>query len=641
MDGNEEGSADIEAPRDVVQEDSVQVLQKPIQEDVRQLLNQEEEYHETVPELLDEVEQRQEATVSEESPAHDHDEEEAPDGQTIKLGEESARADLHRIPEGEEITSVKHIQTIDEPLQPQLAREDLVMEADNPLYHEKPLSNATSISSHSDINIFQEPVTTPLKPEVPTNPIKTPKILLQSRHLPTDKSQDIMSPSGSPQIGTSLLRRESLRRRESPSTKRELRKSRSPKKRITLSRRDTLQEREILQKVISETSEGQAAGLQQDALSTTASLDVKSAVEGKNHIIDEEIAVSDPNEANPECDYVDSKSPPLTSDDVTAAETSIDVKADVKSPQLPIKANDDDTAISIVASEQVEINGARGGIAGQVKSGQVEDIIEPVEAKEIPHARRSQSAARFSDDTSMLREFLNRAQASKAAKTPVLLPLDADEPQISPRRSPRKAYSPQKSAFISPTRHPGDLTKRHSTPPREQIDDHMDPDDGDGTTATPTSCRRSTRTRLPAPAKTPPGAPSFIPVRRADGTDPVVLQKSQAQELAMVTRANTRRNKGQSKPPLLALKDLPVDAAEVLDTAGQRTEIRKSVNWAKTIASYQEPKEKAEEMDETKGKVRRMRGLGGINGTPAPKKTTTVVTSSNGTPAPKRRSKNR
>ena len=126
-------------------------------------------------------------------------------------------------------------------------------------------------------------------------------------------------------------------------------------------------------------------------------------------------------------------------------------------------------------------------------------------------------------------------------------------------------------------------------------------------------------------------------MRRADGTDPVVLQKSQAQELAVTTRANTRRNKGQSKPPLLALQDLASESADVASTAKEGAEKAKSVAWAERLASYQGAKDEADDAEEMRPKVRRLRGLGTVNGTPAAKRRTAVVSTSNGTAAPKRR----
>ena len=238
---------------------------------------------------------------------------------------------------------------------------------------------------------------------------------------------------------------------------------------------------------------------------------------------------------------------------------------------------------------------------------------------ELP-SRTTRSGARFSDDTNLLKDFLNRAQARKLAKDSKI-PAHGP-PESSPRRTPRKVLAEVDSNSPSPQR-PKDLATRPGTPPGKQRMDAFAFDDVDELTAEPTSCRRSNRTRLPTVSKAPPGAPSFIPVRRADGTDPVVLPKSIAQDLAVQTRANTRRNKGQSKPPSVALQTLTAETAEL---AANRVHARgpcKSVGWdEKLVYFYQGVQEVAEEegKEEKRPKVRRLRGLGASNGTPAPKR---------------------
>lgn len=455
--------------------------------------------------------------------------------------------------------------------------------------------------------------------------------LRRSKHL-----IDPLSPGGSPQIGTSLLRRESLRNKETPSKKRDSRKIKNAKKRDTLSRRDTLQEREILQKVIAETDQDPS---QEDA---------DHAVAGAPILLSEDLVLrpeQTEHDKSQTTEVGDRLEKPA--DDDLTGRVGVSVSMDVAKLDKDVHR----AMEAIEVFEHPTANDAEG-IATSTSAGDIEEVkaidqanemIAVAELEEATHtvetikeqteqpSRKTRSAARFSDDTSMLRDFLNRAQASKAAKTPTLSPLDAPKPQISPRRSPRKALGPHVGSASTPQK-PGDIANRPGTPPGSSKNATIDSDDAEDRSATPTSCRRSTRSRLPAPSKAPPGAPSFIPVRRADGTDPVVLQKSQAQEIAIVTRANTRRNKGQSKPPLLALKDLPADSVESMKSK-QRAENAKSVGWAERLASYQDAMERADEVEEIKPKVRRMRGLGAVNGTPAAKKTAAVVGTSNGTPA--------
>lgn len=256
--------------------------------------------------------------------------------------------------------------------------------------------------------------------------------------------------------------------------------------------------------------------------------------------------------------------------------------------------------------------------------------------------KTTRSGARFSDDTNLLKDFLNRAQAKKMVKD-IKKPANAPPP-VSPRRSPRKALTELTSNSPSPQK-PKDLANRPGTPPGKQRLDAFSFDDVDELTEEPTSCRRSTRTRLPAPAKAPPGAPSFIPVRRADGTDAVVLQKSMAQELAVQTRANTRRNKGQSKPPSLALQNLTAETVEMSSTRMHAHENSKSVGWDERLVYYSQPnhpnaaeEEGKEEKEEKRPKGRRLRGLGAANRTAGSRRVAEVMIPS-GTPAPRRRGK--
>ena len=502
-----------------------------------------------------------------------------------------------------------------------------------------------------------------LSPIMQVNPVEiasviTPETAItllesQNSHVQTDSSiksstprlpnravlQQANSPGQSPQIGTSLLRRESLRRKESPCNRRNLRKSR----RETLQRRDTLQEREILRGVIAATDLQQSIDDFENGINETspphAEAPSKEAIPQDLEVDRCDIGTVGVNVAN-DVEDVEGVAPSpkeniLENKDVHRAIEAVEAYESPNRSQIrksPI-------AVSYETQTSQAIDTANESIA----EIEVHEAIQALETNKMginSSNRKTRSGTRFSDDTSMLKEFLNRAQAKKAAKTPGLTAVDLPKPQISPRRSPRKALGSRTGNDSSPQK-PRDVPNRPGTPPGKPQVDALDSDDGEEISAEVTSCRRSTRTRLPAPIKGIPGAPSFIPVRRADGTDPVVLQKSQAQELAMITRANTRRNKGQSKPPLLALQDILAEIAETASntTFKRRAASSKTVGWAEQLASYQDAKE-AEEPEEMRHKVRRMRGLGAANnGTPAPKRTTAVVSTSNGTPAPKRRGK--
>ncbi|KAI4228194.1 MAG: hypothetical protein LQ349_006591 [Xanthoria aureola] len=273
----------------------------------------------------------------------------------------------------------------------------------------------------------------------------------------------------------------------------------------------------------------------------------------------------------------------------------------------------------------------------------VDSQVKMLDAKhhdpQSPHVK-TRSGARFSDDTNMLKDFLSRAQARKLAKDVMPVPVsDAATAATSPRRSQRNALATLDSNSPSPHK-PRGLANDPGTPPRKPRLAEVPANGNDESPARGSPVRRSTRKRLPAPAKTATGAPSFIPVRRADGTDPVVLQKSVAQELALVTQTNTRRNKGQSRPPAVMLKSLAVEMVEEGTKGGHALRNCKSVGWDQKLVYYQDGTEAIVEVDsqkeEKRPKARRLRGLGTGNGTPAPKRKTADMLSTNGTPGSKR-----
>lgn len=253
--------------------------------------------------------------------------------------------------------------------------------------------------------------------------------------------------------------------------------------------------------------------------------------------------------------------------------------------------------------------------------------------------RRTRSVTRFSDDTKMLKDFVNRVQARKAANI-IPIPVYVAAPMTSPRRSPRKALAEVDKNSPSPQK-PHDLANRPGTPPGDRKLGSIDSDDLDEIAVEQTPCRRSTRTRLIAPSTTAVGAPSFIPVRRADGEAIVRLQKSQAQQLATITRANTKRNKGQSKPVKMTLQKLPAEASEdAIELSGGREESR-AVGWDETLVYYQDRSEWKEGKTEKRRNVRRMRNVGSTNGTPARKKLVVETDNSNGASAARGRSKSK
>jgi len=264
------------------------------------------------------------------------------------------------------------------------------------------------------------------------------------------------------------------------------------------------------------------------------------------------------------------------------------------------------------------------------------------------------------DDTALLKSFLSRAAASKAEKAAV----------ITHRRESlqnRRDSDVVRNALSSPRKildekDPNSPSKYDAEPTLELSQNLLLSMGGSGL-ASPTldnandaaddkslhGSRRSSRTkksRLPAPASaTPaPAQTSKISIRRADGTDHVVLKKSDAQELATLTKANTRKNKQGAFGVTVRLLKLAVDAASLppLDDSTRELVVGKNIRWDEQLAYYQESPETVAEAESlatpdelgmsdavstpsakkskvsknSTPKIRRVRGLGTANGTP-------------------------
>lgn len=267
------------------------------------------------------------------------------------------------------------------------------------------------------------------------------------------------------------------------------------------------------------------------------------------------------------------------------------------------------------------------------------------------------------DDTALLKDFLNRAAASKAEKAAVMT---HRRESLQNRRdsdvirhalsSPRKALEDKDPN--SPSKYDNELTLDLSQTLTLSINrtNLASPtaDAAEGEEATNEKSlrgsRRSSRTkksRLPAPASAAQAQTqtSKIAIRRADGTEHVVLKKSDAQELSLLTRANTRKNKQGAFGITVTLMKLSADAANLppLDDSTRELVIGKNIRWDEQLAYYQENPETVAEAESlatpdelgmpepvstpsakpkskvsknSTPKIRRVRGLGTTNGTP-------------------------
>ncbi|KAF2178195.1 hypothetical protein K469DRAFT_754530 [Zopfia rhizophila CBS 207.26] len=284
------------------------------------------------------------------------------------------------------------------------------------------------------------------------------------------------------------------------------------------------------------------------------------------------------------------------------------------------------------------------------------------------------------DDTALLKDFLTRAAASKATKAVNI----ARRTSLQNRRdsdavrqalaSPRKILEDKDPN--SPSKYDNDATLDLSqtltlnldqqptlSPSSEQVDAEA-PEETKGSR----NSRRSTRTRksrLPHPPslQQQTQTPKNISIRRTDSGEPIVLKRTEAQELGLLTRANTRKNKQGAMAVSVRLLKLTAeaaslslaDAADSLNTETKATR-KKAVSWDEQLVYFQEgstetlitsaadaesvatpdelslpistPSSKSSSKGRSKAKskggkeksstpkIRRMRGLGAANGTP-------------------------
>jgi hypothetical protein len=263
------------------------------------------------------------------------------------------------------------------------------------------------------------------------------------------------------------------------------------------------------------------------------------------------------------------------------------------------------------------------------------------------------------DDTALLKEFLNRAAASKAEKAAVLthrresLQNRRDSDVIRHALASPRIVLEEKDPN-SPSKYDNELTLDLSQTLTLSMEKETTPDEVDAEDAADGKSgrisRRSSRTkksRLPAPASAAQAQPqtSKIAIRRVDGTEHVILKKSNTQEIATLTRANTRKNKQGAFNVTVRLLKLTLDAASLppIDDATKELVVGKNIRWDEQLTYYQEnpetladaeslatpdelsmpdatatpvAKPKAKISKTSTPKIRRVRGLGSTNGTP-------------------------
>lgn len=224
-------------------------------------------------------------------------------------------------------------------------------------------------------------------------------------------------------------------------------------------------------------------------------------------------------------------------------------------------------------------------------------------------------------DKEYLHAFLTRAKAKKAAGTML-----GPQKQVCNEKRCSTTYSPQTRSRTALAALDGNSPSPTKTRQPAATVNKLDGNDNipSEMPATP-PLRKSNRIALPRPQRLQTSTPSTIRFRRSQGTEFVLIQKSEAQQIAIATRSNTRKNKGEAVQPKMKLEALSTQT--ILSPAkvtrrGKKN--NKQVAWDEGLA-YFAPEEKRltdEVMEglESRTPIKRSRRLAPGRGTPAPRK---------------------
>lgn len=182
------------------------------------------------------------------------------------------------------------------------------------------------------------------------------------------------------------------------------------------------------------------------------------------------------------------------------------------------------------------------------------------------------------DDAMLLNDFLSKAMAKRAAKAALVgsqelgsadkssSSEDSPESECATPRS-RRALEDRDANSPSPVKVQITPSKQEFIPGdelRENVITEDIPEEQEETAPASPACRRSSRVKAP-PVNAPP-VRNTISLRRAKGTEFVFMQRTEAQELALVTRRNTRNNRGSSMMPKYALQAMAQEDSSATDS---------------------------------------------------------------------------
>ncbi|KAL2839955.1 hypothetical protein BJY01DRAFT_22621 [Aspergillus pseudoustus] len=218
-------------------------------------------------------------------------------------------------------------------------------------------------------------------------------------------------------------------------------------------------------------------------------------------------------------------------------------------------------------------------------------MTAPVQLSAEQESTLVRSALRSSlggEDTELLNNFLSKAKAKRearaAAEAQAAVTIIVQDPEEN--EEPQPQPQPQVAVEIPfPERRVlEDLDTNSPSPQKSPSKPTEKGDNADENGSSSPGARRSTRVRSLRRAAAPNAFRTTLSLRRAKGNEFVFLQRTEAQELALVTKRNTAKNKGESLQPKITLQNLNRQASEASPTSDESShrpagKPKKSVSW--------------------------------------------------------------
>ncbi|KAJ0424397.1 hypothetical protein BJY00DRAFT_276588 [Aspergillus carlsbadensis] len=194
------------------------------------------------------------------------------------------------------------------------------------------------------------------------------------------------------------------------------------------------------------------------------------------------------------------------------------------------------------------------------------------------------------EDTELLNNFLSKAKAKREAKAAAEAEATATATMIAQDPEEKEEPQPQPQSeviFEIPTperRVLEDLDTNSPSPQKSPSKPVEKGENADENSSASPVARRSTRVRSLQRATAPNAFRTTLSLRRAKGTEFVFVKRTEAQELALETKRNTQRNKGESLLPKATLQNLSrqtSDASPTSENGSQRPadKPKKNVSW--------------------------------------------------------------